>query len=463
MRHKRWISSAIILILLLAVLAPPRTFAHGGHQSAGMQTFTQMVGSYELSITAELPLSVPAPLYLTLVSQQSMAGTTITFRAAPRGYSFDGAPSAQMQGVNIPSTYFGELPIDRVGDWDIEVRASGPAGSGVALLPLTIAIAPLPITSIVLFAALGTLIVLMIASVLLSVIYQRRGRALPRWLNWAIGQGIFACIIVAVIFGIQQASAQIQSATSAANAANAGRPHANMVLDTGPAAPTAGRPLTLTLDLSDGSTGLPVEDIVPHHEALLHLVLLSADGTDFAHLHPARVAPGRYAIAFTPARPGRYTADAEIQRQESGTQVIVRDFEVGGAAAGAAPAPPGLGPREIAGMQVNVTSSATPLTAGKQTTLTFNFNANGAPVLDLQPWLCMAGHLIARRTDGAIFAHIHAAEQMPPADPILAAGTIYGPNIRFAYTFPQPGRYQLWAQFQRAGKIITVPLAVEVS
>jgi hypothetical protein len=113
-------------------------------------------------------------------------------------------------------------------------------------------------------------------------------------------------------------------------------------------------------------------------------------------------------------------------------------------------------------MQVNITSSVTPLTAGKQATFTFNFSAGGAAVVDLQPWLGMAGHLIARRTDGALFAHIHAAEQMPPADPILAAGTIYGPNIRFAYTFPQPGRYQLWAQFQRAGEIVTVPFEVEV-
>jgi hypothetical protein len=463
MRYKRLVSYIMLAALLIALLAPPRAFAHGGHQSAGMQTFTQTVGPYELAITVELPLSLPAPLYLTMVSQQGIAGTTITFRAAPRGHSFDGAPTAQVQGAGIPSTYFSELPIDREGDWDIEVRASGPEGSGMARLPVTIAIQSLPTGSIALFAAIGTLIVLMIANIILSVIYQRRQRSPPRWLNWAFGQGMFACVIVAVIFGFQQASAQIQSAMSAANAAAAGRPHANMVLDTGPAEPTAGRPLTLTLDLSDGSTGLPVEDIVPHHEALLHLVILSADGADFAHLHPARVAPGRYAITFTPARPGRYTAYTEIQRQESGAQVIARDFEVGGAADGAPPAPPGLGPREVAGMQVNVTSSATPLTAGKQATLTFNFSADGAPVLDIQPWLGMAGHLIARRADGAIFAHIHAAEQMPPADPILAAGTIYGPNIRFAYTFPQPGYYQLWAQFQRAGKIITVPLAVEVS
>jgi hypothetical protein len=453
----------MLVVLLIALLAPARAFAHGGHQSAGTQTFTQMVGPYNLAITVELPLSVPAPLYLTLVSQQGLAGTTIAFRAAPRGYSFEGAPAAQVQGVGTPSTYFSQVPIDRVGDWDIEVRASGPEGSGMALLPVTIVIQPLPTGSIVLFATIGTLIALMLVNILLSVIYQRRQRPLPRWLNWAFGQGMFACVIVAIIFGIQEASAQIQSAMSAASTAAAGRPHANMVLDTGPTAPTAGQPLTLTLDLSDGSTGLPVDDIVPHHEALLHLVIISTDGVDFAHLHPARVAPGRYTIAFTPARPGRHTAYAEIQRQDSGTQVIARDFEVGGAAASAdPPAPPGLGPREIAGMQVNVTSSVTPVTAGKQATLTFNFSADGAPVLDIQPWLGMAGHLIARRTDGAIFAHIHAAEQMPPADPILAAGTIYGPNIRFAYTFPQPGRYQLWAQFQRAGKIITVPLTVEV-
>jgi hypothetical protein len=462
MRYKRSISCAILLALLLAALAPPRAFAHGGHQSAGMQTFTQMVGPYELAITVEFPLSVPAPLYLTLVSPQALTGTTITFRAAPRGLSLDDAPTAQVQGIDTPTIYFSELPIDRVGDWDIEVQASGPAGSGVARLPLTIALEPLPIASIVLFAAIGTLILLMIASVLLSILYQRRQRALPRWLNWAIGQGIFVCIIVAVIFGIQQASAQIQNATNAVSAAAAGRPHANLVVETEPAAPSAGQPLTLTLDLSDGSTGLPVEDIVPHHEALLHLVVLSADGADFAHAHPARIGPGRYVIGFTPARPGRYTAYAEIQRLDSGTQVITADFEVGGAAAGPAAAPPGLGPREVDGIQVNITSSTTPLTAGKQATFTFNFSAGGAPVVDLQPWLGMAGHLIARRADGALFAHIHAAEQMPPADPILAAGTIYGPNIRFAYTFPQAGRYQLWAQFQRAGKIITVPFEVEV-
>ena len=344
------------------------------------------------------------------------------------------------------------------------MRVQGAKGSGVARIPVTIIVQPLALNSIGLFVSLGGLIFLMLISVLLAVIFQRRQRPLPRWVNWALGQGMFACILLTVVFGIQDFTAQIQNAQAAANPVAIGRPHANMAVGTEPAEATAGQPLTLTLDLSDGSTGLAVEDIVPHHEALVHLVVISADGGDFHHVHPARVASGRYAIGLVPDRPGRYTAYAEIQRRDSGTQVIARDFEVGGTASSGAPTtvPTGLGTREVAGMQVTVTSSLTALKAGKQTTLTVHFTEDGAPVQDIQAWLGMAGHLIARSDDGATFAHVHAAEQMAPSEPLLAAGTIYGPDIRFVYTFPQPGRYQLWTQFRRAGQIITVPLVVEV-
>ena len=45
-------------------------------------------------------------------------------------------------------------------------------------------------------------------------------------------------------------------------AAAVGRPHVNVALRTEPEAPLAGQPFTLTLDLTDGSTGLPVDDLV---------------------------------------------------------------------------------------------------------------------------------------------------------------------------------------------------------
>jgi hypothetical protein len=371
---------------------------------------------------------------------------------------------SQVQGLSIAlGSYFTELQVDRLGDWEIEVRAMGPKGAGVARIPITVVAQPLPSGSLALFGALGALIVLMITSIALAALFQRRQRPVPAWANWLLGQAMFACLIVAAVFGIQQFSAAIQSAQAASTPATAtlGRPHANVALRTEPATPRSGQPLTLTLDLSDGSTGLPIEDLIPHHEALMHLVVVSADGAFFAHIHPPRMGPGRYTIPIVPDRPGRYTAYVEIERQDSGTQVIARDFEVGGASGPAATPPPGPGARDVGGMQVNVSSSIAPLKAGKQATFTFSFSSGGAPVQDLQPWLGMAGHLIARSADGTIYGHIHAIGPMAPSGAI-PSGIVYGPDIRFVYTFPQPGRYQLWGQFRHNGQVVTVPVSVEV-
>jgi hypothetical protein len=219
--------------------------------------------------------------------------------------------------------------------------------------------------------------------------------------------------------------------------------------------------MTLTLDLSDGSTGLPIDDLISHHDSLLHLVVISADGGFYTHIHPPRLAAGTYAIALTPDRPGRYTVYAEIERQDSGTQVIARDFEVGGTGTPAPASFAGLGERDVGDLHVNVTSSLAQLKAGRQTTFTFSFSKDGQPVVDLQPWLGMGGHLIARGAGGAIFAHVHALGPMAPGG-VLNSGIVYGPEIQFVYTFPEPGRYQIWGQFRHQEKIVTVPLEVTV-
>ncbi|HEX5689630.1 MAG TPA: hypothetical protein VFX76_06500, partial [Roseiflexaceae bacterium] len=335
--------------------------------------------------------------------------------------------------------------------------ATGPAGSGMARIPFTIVVAPMSSTTVMLLAAIGTLIGLMILNIALEGVARMRGRKLPGLVTRGIGYAIFACVIVGVIFGVQQFRDSIQSA-QAAQTGSLGRPHVNIALSTDPAKPQAGQPLALTLDLSDGSTGLPIDDVVSHHDALMHLVVIDESGAFFAHVHPGRQAAGRYAIDLTPDRPGRYTAYAEVERQDSGVQVIARDFEVGGAAVAAAPLAPGLGERDIGDVHVNVRSSIEPLRAGRQATLTFSLSTKDGPLHDLQLWLGMPGHLIVRSDDGMILGHVHAAEQLPPVE--MLDTVRYGPDIRFVYTFPQPGRYRLWGQFQRNGEIITVPLSV---
>ncbi|MFL5801829.1 MAG: hypothetical protein ACJ8CR_08800 [Roseiflexaceae bacterium] len=450
-----------LLLAALVLLLPAHALAHGGIIGAP-QTFTQSVGPYELTIGITIPQSAPAPLYLTITPSAPIGDATIALRAAPRGQSFASAPGAELRTNPPQPSYNAQLEVDRAGDWDLEVRVAGPRGSGAARIPFTVVIPALSLNSILLLAAIGGVVGLMALNIALEGVARARQRPLPVWVNGLLGQAIFVCVILATVFGVQQFLETVQSAQAAVSAATLyGRPHVNVALRPAPVAPVAGQPLTLTLDLSDGSTGLPVEDLSPHHEALMHLVVIDASGGYFAHLHPGRIAPGRFVIDLTPDRPGRYTAYLEIERQDSGVQMIARDFAVGGVAA-VRPAPPpgGLGIHEIDGLRVDVRSSQMPLRAGRQATLTFSMSAGGTPVADMEPWLGMAGHLIARSADGAIYGHIHAAEPLPTLETLNTVR--YGPDIRFVYTFPQPGRYQLWGQFRRNGAIITVPLMVEV-
>jgi hypothetical protein len=455
------------LIALLLLLLPAATaLAHGTHSGA-TETFTQSVGPYELTITLENTVTpTPAPLFLTVAPQSPLGDAVVELRAAPRGLPLEAAPPLEVGGAPDPlGRFYAEVQLDRGGDWELEVRARGSLGEGVARLPFTVAPPVLPFYTVPLLVSLGGVMALLAAGVALSVVYNRLGRPSPRWANTLIGQGLFACLVGAAIFGAQQLADDLSPGslqTASGLAGGGGRPHANMLLRSEPSEPVAGQPLTLTMELSDGSTGQPLDDLAPHHEALMHLVVLDESGAFFRHLHPARLAPGRFVIALTPDRPGRYTAYAEIARLESGSQVVSQSFAVAGAPVPAPPPPPGLGTRELAdGAQATVTASG-PLRAGRQATLTFSFRAGGEPARDIELWLGMPGHLIARRSNGQLFSHIHAAEVVPTDLEIDPATLRYGPDIRFAYTFPQPGSYQVWAQVRRGGAILTVPLSLEV-
>lgn len=452
-------SVALGLLLLLSVFgAPALARAHGGN-TGPIQVVTQSVGPYELAIMLELPSSAPATVFIDTTPQQPIDGVTLRFRAAPRGQPFEGRPAAEVRGDPGPlKVYYSQLELEQAGDWELEVRAEGPQGSGAARIPFTVTVVPISGSSLGLFAVVGVLALLLITGIVVPAVAGQRGRAAPGWLTKLINQGIFACVVVGAVLGVQQF---IETLRTAQPAPAGGRPHANLALATYPAVPLVGQPMTLTLNLSDGGTGLPVDDLVSHHEALLHLVVLDQSGGFMAHLHPARVAPGRFVADLTPDRPGRYSAYAEIARIDSGTQVIAREFLVSGNSTARAPAAQGFGVRTDGPLQIDVRSSADPLRAGSQATLTFRFVQAGQPVLDIQPWLGMAGHLIARSDDGAIFGHIHAAEPATPPGQ-AGSGVRYGPDIRFASTFPQPGRYQLWAQFKHNDRIVTVPVTVEV-
>lgn len=451
----------LLLSILLATLTPSIAMAHGGHISP-IQTFTQSVGPYELAITVELPTAVPSPLYLVVTPQGEIGQTTLQIRAVPRGFPADDAIAAEVTTYPGTRIYYSELSVDRAGDWELDVQASGPRGNGRARVPFTITLPPIAAETIPLAIALGAMVLLMVSSLGLGAIARQRGQAVPSVADRVLGYGIFACLIVAIVLGGQQAARQFYPPAAPAS----GRPHVNASLSMEPVQPVAQQPFVLTIDLNDGSTGLPVDDIIPHHDALLHLVLIDDTGSAFAHVHPGSVTAGRYSVPVTLERPGTYTAYIEIERQDSGTQIIERRFDVGGGTAAPMIEPTGLGQRTIGTLDILVSASKQPIQAGHQATLTFSVSQAGKPVTDIAPWLGMAGHLIARSEGGDVYGHIHAVGPMfmpTSTSAEVITPPSYGPDIQFVYTFPQPGSYRLWAQFQQNGQIVTVPVLVDVT
>ncbi len=218
---------------------------------------------------------------------------------------------------------------------------------------------------------------------------------------------------------------------------------------------------TLRVNLTDSSTGRPADDLLIHHGALIHLIVVSPGGT-MSHLHPVRVAPGRYEAKLDTTEGGTYAMSAEIARRGGGVQLLRGSVDGHSPAAPPTAAAPSLG---------EITATVAP--AGSPSTIRARFGDTP----DLQPWLGMVGHMmvVGPLPDGPdvgkhaltapVWSHAHA--MVPPA-PGAAGGqpdesvAQYGPDIDFTYTFALPGRYKVWVQTERDYAILTASTEVEV-
>lgn len=442
--------------VLLGFIAVSPASAHVG-DAGPVQTIVMDAGPYELAVTMTIPQALPGPLLMDIVPDGEPIPDTFEVRLTRYGSPFPERPAALLTlGSALSATT--RLDIDAPGDWEVEILARGASGEGVMRLPVTVFQPPLPPTTIPLAIALGVLVVSLLAGAALSA-GGRHARptvaGVLRFLNYAA----FASAVASAVLAWLQFTPLQAETTPATPVYSGGAPHINLLLATDPRSPSAGAPVTLSLDLRDGATGLPADDFSPHHEALLHLAVVDESGGFFAHLHPARLAPGVYAVTFTPDRPGAYTVYVELMRHGGSLQVVTGRFTVTGHMQVAVAPLPGLGVHDVGGLRVEVRASPEPLRSGRLTTLSLVVSDENGPVRDLEPWLGMGGHLMMRNADLELFSHIHASA------PVAAPGSAlrYGPELRFVHNFPRSGIYQAWFQFRHAGRIITVPVALNVA
>jgi hypothetical protein len=218
----------------------------------------------------------------------------------------------------------------------------------------------------------------------------------------------------------------------------------------------AGRSVSLTFRVRDPKTGAPVTDFQIVHEKYIHFFIVSADLEYFSHEHPVLGPDSIFRHTTTFPKPGTYKLIVDFYPTGATPQLISKIISTAGyrrALTDAWTTPPAdLQPKTSENLEISLTTEPAQPIAGKKTLLFFHLkptDGNDAPVIE--PYLGAWSHMLIASNDLIDAIHDH---------PTIADG---GPQAQFDIFFPREAVYRIWVQFQRHGKVNTVPFTLPVS
>lgn len=199
------------------------------------------------------------------------------------------------------------------------------------------------------------------------------------------------------------------------------------------------------------------------HTKLMHVIVARKDLAYFQHVHPEfNQATGVFSFKdLTFPADGVYRIFADFapgggQKDSSGMPLPVTLSEDVPVGIGANYTPQMLGSEErtktFGDYQVTFSTDKT-LMSGVQSMITFNLKQNGKPVTDLQEYLGALGHSVILREGNLDFIHAHPMEDVT---------TDQDGKVDFMVDFPEAGKYKIFTQFQRNGKVFTTDFVVSV-
>jgi hypothetical protein len=236
-----------------------------------------------------------------------------------------------------------------------------------------------------------------------------------------------------------------------------------MDVSTQPRKPKAGEPVELRLVVRDrDNANAVVSAFETLHEALLHLVIVRRDLSQFAHEHPVAGADGSFRLQYTFAAGGDYRLFADLAPKGAGAQILAAKLSVSGSESGgfdirkAWNEPAAF--RVVGECKIALESPRSSLPVRKTIPVVFTIQdvRTGLPVADLQPYLGASGHLLLVHEDASTFVHSHPDENGLENAPALPAG-----SLRFLARFPKPGLYRGWLQIRRGGQVLTADILLQ--
>jgi hypothetical protein len=210
------------------------------------------------------------------------------------------------------------------------------------------------------------------------------------------------------------------------------------------------------------------------HEKIMHFIVVRKDLQQFQHIHPDfNQSTGEFNVQVTFPTDGTYRVFPDFTPGDENpsklTVTLSKDINVGDL-------------NKYTAQSATVDSTTTKTVDGYSITYKlnpsqpkaqsdFNFNLsvaqNGKPVTDLQTYLGALGHSVILREGTLDFIHAHAGEAsssgaMMDHGNMMQNTSTKGPDINFSTSFPEPGIYKLFTQFQHKGKVVTTDYIINV-
>ena len=512
-------SSRLLLPVLALLLAVVPARAHVGSPNV---FYDGDAGPYPVRVVVRPPAVIPGLAEITVRLRDGRKVAGVTVQPVQYRAGFKGAPPAEtaVPVPGAPDTWSGQLWLMESSSYSVRVEVRGPAGSGVALVPVTAVaskVLGMDRTLSAVLVALGLFLFVGAASIVGAA---ARESALPP------GEAVD---------GRRRSRARVLTLVAALFLALAlwGGKHwwdsADVKARQGIFKPFRVRTAIL-LDGDQRVLDLRIDDerqtewspITPDHGKLMHLFLVREPGFDaFAHLHPLAQGAAGFRVSLPPVPAGTYRLYADVVHESGFPQTLVDRVVIPAPQTSAAPADaapptdpddswrvtePLVARMATAGPKLCLLEDGgtmlwhqSPLVANHEATLRFEVRgADGLPAA-LEPYMGMQGHAVVvrdnhekdgrrDRADGEVFVHLHpmgtvsmAAQEafakmgrekgvaslpamapmaaMPGMSPTGAAASV----VSFPYEFPQPGRYRLWVQVKSGGKVQTGVFDVEVA
>jgi len=460
--------------------------------------FAGKAGPYDVRVSVRLPGVIPGRAQVTV--RVEGAKTTglhrVAIRAGQWNVGLKGAPppedAAPVPGD--PSLFASELWFMTANSYELGITVDGPDGHGEAIIPvLALATAERQMPSWLgsVLAALGLFLTAGLLTIVGAAVRESHlapGAEPDRLRRRRARIGI---AVTAILAGLALWGGNVWW-TAEANSYKAFvlyRPFTAAA-----ALSTKGDRRMLTLSIRDPRwTGRPIPEsrynaLIPDHGKLMHLFLVrEGEPNAVAHLHPIAQTPaGLDFDADVPALPaGRYRVYADIVHESGYAQTLIASVDLEGDASEPSALPSDPDDSWFSGATTPEAASAsaelgdgtrlvwergtTPTIAGVERDLRFAVRDRSGADVEVEPYMGMASHLLVASVDGSVFAHLHpsgsismgAMHRFAGDDPHADHAMLLDSRIAIPYAFPKAGRYRLFVQVKREGKVRTAAFDVD--